>query len=91
MCPEHAVERGSDKFVVVRSINVVGTNPIEHLAEQTECLVSVTCGCYGAHSNRHHARLGDENCEARADKRSHEEKGLVHVTQMRVSPMPSGR
>jgi hypothetical protein len=29
---EHAVERGFDKFVVVRSINVDGTNPIEHLA-----------------------------------------------------------
>jgi hypothetical protein len=45
---EHAVESRYNKSVVIRFVNVVNANPIKHIAEQIELLVSVRCRCHGA-------------------------------------------
>ena len=69
---EHAVDRGFDQLLIVRLLDVVGADALEHIAEQIELAVRVGSGRLGAGAE-HDARLHRDQRHVPRRRRRREE------------------
>ena len=78
---QHAVDRGFDQLGIVRLLDVVGADPLEHVTEQVELPVGVRRRGLraGADADRHQSRLRRQQRQGRARSRSEKnQKCLAH-------------
>ena len=69
---QHAVDRRFDQLGVVRLLDVVGADPLEHVAEQAELPVGVGRRRSRARTVEHDAWLGADERQGRACRRTEE-------------------
>src|SRR4029077_20692521 len=81
---DHALDRAFDQLAVVGLLDIVGPDPLEHVAEQVELRVGIGAGCGLCHRDEMRALgAGDDKGQTRACDRA-EEKSQILAHRSRI-------